>query len=160
MEMKIRKMVFAALGGTGIFGGFFLMAHKKDQEIKKWFRTCQKDERMLKVYSYWMMHKGSYAGYLSGLGIKKIIVYGIGYLGKSLIDELEHSNVKVLYAVDVNPAEAMPGLKVVPPSEIKEGADTVIITAISSYEEIKKNIGRYIKCPIVSIEDVIYHMMK
>jgi len=159
--MKLRRMMICAVFlGAGFFGGSLLAVYIKDKEIKKWFKICQKDERMLKVYSYWLMHKGSYAEYLNRLGVRKVIVYGIGYLGKSLVDELNDSNVKILYALDRNPAETVSGLKIVTPTAIKEGADMVIITAIANFKEIKKEIEKYVNCPIVSIEDVVYRIIE
>ena len=36
------------------------------------------------------------------------------------------------------------------------GVDSVIVTAITFYEEIKAELVLKIKCPIISLEDILY----
>lgn len=39
-----------------------------------------------------------------------------------------------------------------------EEVDAVVVTAITQYENIKETLEKKIKCPIYSLEEVIYSM--
>ncbi len=151
-----KKILSVLIFIVGLLGGSIYTLHKEDQIIKKWFEICQKDEKIIRLYCFWMRHKGSYAVYLKGLGYQKVAVYGVGYIGKSFINELEDSCVEILYAIDRNPDQSVTGVRIIKPDEVMEGADVVVITALNDYDEIKKEISKKIKIPIISIEDVIY----
>lgn len=159
-EMKRKKEIIPMLILLcGALSMSFHILRRKDKTIRELLHVCQKDERMIQLYSFWMLHQGSYGEYLRSMGIRKVIVYGIGYLGKSLIEELNHSCVEILYAADQCVDEELPGIEICEPDSIREGADLIIVTAIDSFLKIKERIEKQVETTIVSIEDVIYYMM-
>ena len=106
------------------------------------------------------MNKVSYSEYLKDMGVNKIAIYGVGYLGKNLIDELKNSCVDIMYAIDQNPVQYDSELRIIKLDEVEDIPDMVIVTVVDQYEEIKQILEKKLKCKIRSIEDVIYQLIE
>jgi len=96
--------------------------------------------------------------YLLDRGIKKVAIYGMKELGEILYEELKNSSIKVEYAIDRDAEYIISDLEVVSPDDKLKEVDAVIVTAIHYYSEIADSLEKKMKCPIISLEDVIYEM--
>lgn len=85
-------------------------------------------------------------------GFSNIAVYGMGPIGRFLIEELLKNGIQVSYAIDQNSELIYADITVYNLEDVLPQADIVIITVIHSYEEIKKILKDKIKCPVVSME--------
>lgn len=101
----------------------------------------------------------SLASYFLGKKYKKIAVYGMSYAGEALIEELKDSDVKIAYGVDKNARSIYSDVEVVTMDDKLEEVDAVIVTAITFFDEIKKELSEKINSPIISLEDVIYKVL-
>ena len=109
---------YIIIGGVGFFSGSIVILVNKDHKIRKLLRLSQKLERIIKIYSFWTMNKVSYSEYLKDMGVNKIAIYGVGYLGKNLIDELKNSCVDIMYAIDQNPVQYDSELRIIKLDEV------------------------------------------
>lgn len=85
----------------------------------------------------------------------KIAVYGIGGMGRHLLDELNDSAIEIMYTIDQD--KSLSYLEVENKSldnELLE-VDAIIVTPIFYFSEIRKKLKEKIKCPIISLEEVI-----
>jgi len=88
--------------------------------------------------------------------MQKIAVYGLSEVGETLLRELQKSGIEVAYAIDRRAGSIFTDFKVVSPDDELECVDAVVVTAITYYDEIAKNLKQKMECPIISLEEVIY----
>lgn len=94
--------------------------------------------------------------YFEKRGYRRIAVYGMGYIGETLIDELKNSNVKVVYGIDRNASTIYSEVNIIFPNEIIEPIDVIVVTVVTSYKHILMNLSKEVKYPIISLKDVVY----
>lgn len=112
--------------------------------VEKWMRIKQSGKNL--------------SSYFEAYGYKKIAVYGIGDLGKLLINELEDTSIIVEYAIDKN-VESNGNINVVKPDSDLSEVDAIVVTAIAYFDDINENISKKVQCPIISLEDIIYEVV-
>lgn len=114
------------------------------------------------LYDKWLYLKRygiSLEEYFFDNGYRKIAVYGIGMIGKQLLDELKDTNIKVEFGIDINAHTIRKEMiKINTIDEIKDEweVDAIIVTPVQYYLEIEKQIKE--KCGniiVISIEDVV-----
>lgn len=124
--------------------------------------------KMIKVYDYWVylnIRKKRVEYYLRDCDYKKIAIYGMNYLGNRLYDDLYRSSVEVVLGIDKYadgiehdiPLYTMDSLEL---AEKLTCVDVVVVTAITSYQNILSDLKKICDKPIISIEDVFLEMMK
>lgn len=95
------------------------------------------------------------ANYLHSRGFYKIAIYGIGVYGKKLYQMLEKTDIDVLYGIDQrNDIKDMP----IPVIALESGlgkVDAIVVSAVFSYESIKKNIETLYPYKVVSLMDML-----
>lgn len=94
--------------------------------------------------------------YLTSLGYRKIAVYGGGDMGKHLIRQLMGTEIAVQYVIDKTAFPVQVDmLPVYRPEDTLPSADAIIVTPICEYLKIKEKISEQMKCPVISLEDII-----
>ena len=89
------------------------------------------------------------------MGWKRVAIYGMGEMGKLLNQELQLDGIKVLYAIDRNAENIKTDIPVYQLSNNLKKVDGVIVTAITFYPEIVREIGTFIEAPVVSLKDIL-----
>lgn len=89
-------------------------------------------------------------------GYNKIAIYGMGDIGQLFYSEIKKTRVNVEYVLDMNAGRVIADIPVYYPKEGRGEVDVVVVTPIQYYETIKSNINDTYKCPIVSLEDVVF----
>jgi len=156
MKRKVYSIIAAVI--ALVCGGIYF--YKKDFD-KKWEenRRWIKQRRMFKLADKWMEHlenKNVVSDYFNKKGYKKIAVYGMSTFGQHLIQQLKNSNIEVRYGIDRRCENIESDISIYSPEETLPDVDVVVVTAIYEFEEIKKELKQRIKCPIISLEEVIY----
>lgn len=88
--------------------------------------------------------------YFNSHNIKKLIIYGMGNMGKKLYEILAQTSIDIIYAVDKNSSNIKEkGIKIINLENASEKADAVIITPVKSCQEIlellrEKDLGKTI----------------
>ena len=130
-------------------------------EVNRYFK-------MVKVYDYWMylnIRNKRVDHYLRDCNYKKIAIYGMNYFGNRLYDALYRSSVEVVFGIDIGadgiehdiPIYRMDSLEL---AEKLTYVDVIVVTAISSYQNILNDLKKLCDKPIMSIEDIFLEMMK
>lgn len=127
--------------------------------IKKKQALVDKNMELFLLMNQWVKNRQQekrLCSYFESNGYKKIAVYGMSYVGERLVDELENSTVKVEYGIDCS-ASAL-GSVIYTPDDKLPNVDVVVVTAISYFGEIRNMLKDKVKCPIVSLEDIIFEL--
>lgn len=91
-------------------------------------------------------------------GYKEIAIYGMGELGNRLYEELENSDIKVLYGIDKSAQSIFSDLEVKSLDDDLDEVDVVVVTAVFAYEQIKEEISDRFSCKVISLEDVVFEL--
>lgn len=120
--------------------------------------TESRYKHYLKIYDKWLSLKEQgikIADYLLAQGYKTVALYGYGDLAKHLVEELEHSEVKINYIIDQNKDKFYLKYPVYCPKEKLPDVDIIIITATYSCGTIfavLRDKGIY---NVISLEEII-----
>lgn len=98
------------------------------------------------------------SAYFEKNGYKRIAIYGMSYVGKTLADELKNTDTVVAYGIDKNADSVYSDVNIVSMEDGLEAVDAVVVTAITFFEEIEGALTAKIKCPVISLEDVLYEV--
>lgn len=120
-----------------------------------------KFRRMFFVYDKWMMLKSEkkfVSDYLMKKGFRKIGIYGLGYIGKQLLAELEGSNIEIVYCVDRNAKFVWSKYEVITDIDKTKDVDFYIVTVLDGADHlcdlIQSNTGVYAKPFIELLEEM------
>lgn len=86
---------------------------------------------------------------------KKIAVYGLGEIGKRLIDELDCLNNKVEYVVDMRADSLFADFPIFSPKEFLPPADLMIITVINDSEKVTELMKEKFTGKIITLETMV-----
>ena len=99
----------------------------------------------------------SVASYFEDMGYSHIAIYGMAELGNRLMEELESSTVQVDYGIDREIACSIARIdEVYYPEDVLPETDVIVVTPYSVFEEIKTLLEKRVKCPVISLEDVVW----
>ncbi len=131
-----------------------IITRLKDENIKK--------QEFYNVFYEWMKIHNSgrkLSEYFMDHGYRRIAVYGMMELGELICDELNgDGNVSVEYVIDRDKRGEYKGLCVLSPDDDLPDIDVIVVTAIHYLNEIEEAMKDRVKCPIISLEDVVYGM--
>ena len=88
----------------------------------------------------------------------RIAIYGMSYVGETLLKVLSGSEVEVVYGIDKNAEIIDQEFKVITMENPLEEVDVIVVTAITFYDEIEEKLSKKIDCPIISLEDILYEI--
>lgn len=129
--------------------------------IKRISIMSDKHLEMFLLMNRWLQneHKGKkIADYLKEKGIHNVMIYGAGYIGRNLYEQLKLEEFEVKYLVDQNKTVMVDGKRVKGLDDEIESADVVIVTAIYYFEELEEHLKEKFGCPVLSLADIIYKM--
>lgn len=136
-----------------------------DQAEERWRTRCgvyqdlsAKHLRMFLLMDRWMMAKQqgkSLERCLRQKGIASVAVYGMGYLGERLKDELKNTGIHIRYLIDQKQKAVCSEFPVYDPDWKLPGTDAVIVTAVHDFDHIKRRLGRHNAVKIISFEDLV-----
>jgi len=90
-------------------------------------------------------------------GVKQIAIYGFGIYGKKLFELLQNTDIHILYGIDQRNDTKTAVVPIYGLKDELENVDAVIITAVFSFEEIKRNLEKYFMkdLKIISLLDLL-----
>lgn len=98
----------------------------------------------------------SAAVFLLKANYRNIAIYGYGYMGNYLINDLKNTEVTVDYVIDRNEKYGYEGMSVLKPSDKLPETDAIVVTIVHEYDNIKDTLNKILPdIPIISIEDVL-----
>ncbi len=156
---KLGKILGVTLGGAGVVA---IVGNKIISLIKKYKENADKYYAFFLLENEWIKLKQmdvKIADYLLGCQYKKIAIYGMNSLGEALYRELINTNIEVIYAIDKNANYLnVHYCDVLQPNDDLPPVDAVIVTPFIYFKKIHKSLNKKLKCPFISIEDIIYEL--
>lgn len=161
--MKVWKMVLGLLGLTAV-GGVIWGAKKAIEKANKY-------ESRYKYYydmtNQWLRNKNEKRNtkeYFNNNNYSTIAIYGMGEMGNRLYEELEDTDVEVLYFIDKNAEDIYYGIDDIPvvgldDIERQEKVNAIIVTPVYDFDSIEETLSQYeFDGDIISLEDIIFEI--
>lgn len=98
------------------------------------------------------------SSYFEKNGYKKIAVYGMSYVGETLVSELKGTEIQVDYGIDRNAASLYTDIDVLTMEDTLAEVDAIVVTAITFFDVIEEQLRGKVDCPIISLEDILYEI--
>lgn len=155
--MKKKSNIILLLLGF-VSGGFFgrKITLSKLNESKKY---SDKHLLLFLMMNQWVKIKQDgidISKYFEQKNYKRIAIYGMSYVGQTLLKELEKTEIKVVYGIDRNVDNIYTNIDIFSLEEPLEKVDAIVVTAITFFDEIEKELHRKMDCPIISLEDILF----
>ncbi len=157
---KIISKLFLLLAGMTI--GAVSMGNIMNEKLIEKHNLSEKHRILFQLMSMWVkikQEKVSLPEYFYHNGMKNIAIYGYGMVGQLLENELKDSDISVTYIIDKNADSYSIKNKIYIPGEELPDADAVIVTAVTYFDEIEKKLSLKMRCPIISMEDVMFELV-
>lgn len=151
--------VLSALTGAAIGAG--VTEKMKRESLNKANHYGTKHLEMFLMMNQWVRIKqkgGNLASYFEEIGCKKIAIYGMGYAGETLIEELKGTDIEIAYGIDQKADSIFSDIDIVSPDDLMDDVDAIVVTAITFFDEIEEKLSQKVNCPIWSLEDILYEM--
>lgn len=158
--MKKGMLTVVSLVGGAVLGTAVTGKIGKDKVVER-DKLAEKHLTLYLMMNQWVKVKQrnkSIADYLEKQGYKEIAIYGMNYVGETLLSELKDSNIKVMYGIDRNAANIRSDIDIKTPDSELPMVDAIIVTAITFFEEIEEKLYSKIDCPVLSMEDILYEI--
>lgn len=159
------KMKKSILMGVSTLGGAIIGTAASSFRLNGIIAEKQNEKEkfriMYQLMEKWMRIKQRGKGietYFNTYGYKNIAIYGLGDIGRLLINELKDSSVNIAYGIDKN-INVSDVVEVVSPSEELKDVDAIVVTAIAYFDEIDQMLSEKVRCPVLSLEDIIYELV-
>lgn len=156
----MKKSIISVLSFVvGAFVGAFSMNSIKKIDITAIAEQKNRFKEYYNMLNQWIIIKQegeSIDKYFEKNGYNKIAIYGMGEVGNRLYDDLKKSNIKVEYAIDINPESTYSEIKVYSIHDNYPDVDVIVVSPIFNYNEIKNSLYHKVNCPIISLNDIIF----
>lgn len=119
-------------------------------------------QRDVKALDIWMSIKEqgkSIASWLKEHGWNRVAIYGLGYLGRHLLAELENSEVEVVYVVDQNANHIFVRCPLYNLRTDLPNVDAMIVTPAGQYDTIRHDIRRFVDYKTISLEHILTELL-
>lgn len=144
-----------ALAGAGTIGKV-----ERDQR-KKVEKLSGKFSALFHMMNQWVKVKQegkNLSSYFEKNNYKKIAIYGMSYVGETLLEELKGTGIEVAYGIDKRVFSSHTDIKIVSPDDLPDCVDVIVVTAIDFFDEIEEMLREKVECPILSIEDIVFEV--
>jgi len=93
--------------------------------------------------------------YLQSQGIRRVCIYGDGYIGKRLAGELKECNIETAFFIDRNAHYLTEEIPVYRLEEAPKEVDAVIISLVQNYDSVRNELRTKYKTKIYAIREII-----
>ena len=156
MKKSTISLFSAFVGGMASAGIVKRMSGKRYQKISE---MSDKHLELFLMMTQWVRIKQegkNLSQYLKKNGFHRIAIYGMSYAGETLLTELKETETEVIYGIDRNADVIYTSIDVFSMEDNLKEVDAVVVTTITYFEEIKNGLGGKLKCPIISLKDIIF----
>lgn len=123
---------------------------------------------VITVYDYWLYLENrnqKVINFLQKCGYFKIGIYGMGYIGNRLYDNLSSGNIRILFAIDRQAGKFTCSIPVFCLEDTQIGSymkriDAIIITAEAAFESVKEKIVKEYGVPVLSFKNILLEMIE
>lgn len=161
MKKGIVGVLSLLTGLTGAAAGAISVGRVMGEKIADRQKLADKHLALYLMMNQWVKVKQegkNLSSYFEKNGYKKIAVYGMNYVGETLLSELKETGIEVAYAIDRKADTIYADVDVYTPEDSLEQVDAVVVTAITFFDEIEEKLSEKLDCPIISLEDILYEV--
>lgn len=146
---------------TGVGIGGTIMGSKMNHIICEKQEIGEKFRIMYHMMERWMRIKqrgDSLKIYFEVNEYKKIAIYGMGDIGRLLLNEMNELGIDVVYGIDKN-VNVTDMINVYSPDSNLPEVDAIVVTPIAYFDDIEGMLSTKVQCPIISMEDIVYEVV-
>lgn len=139
----------------------FVLELNRKKKINSIKELSDKHLRMFKMMNRWVeirQEGKSIGSFFVDNKYKTVIIYGMHYTGERLLQELKETSISVICGIDRNADHIYSDIDIINCEDSIPDSDVIVVTAISFFDEIETLLSQKVKCPIVSLEDIIYEI--
>lgn len=156
-KIKGTKLALLASFISGSLISYYMMRRFYATEMK----MKEKLKLFTQIYSEWMEKKfenKEISDYLVNKGFRTIAIYGLGPMGRRLLEDLDNKEVEVKYVIDKNMIEMEHQISIKTLDGELDPVDAVIVTAVYEFDGIKEQLEDRVSYPIFSLEQIVFEM--
>lgn len=158
----MKKGIISVLSAiTGAVVGAGTVGKMAGRSLEKAEKMSDKHLALFLMMNQWVKVKQAGKGLSSFFeknGYNRIAIYGMSYAGETLVNELKDSEIQVAYGIDKNADVIYADIRMVTLEDNLDDVDAIIVTAVTFFDEIKRQLCEKIDCPILSLEDILYEI--
>ena len=144
---------------TGIGAGAGIVGKLAEEEINKREELANRHLALFLLMNQWVRVKQEgkqLASYFEKKKYKNIAIYGMNYVGETLVEELRATSVHISYAIDKKADYIyVENIELISLDDDFEPVDAIVVTAITFFDEIERELKPKMNCPIISIKNVL-----
>lgn len=136
-----------------------ILKEMRGKDIDRMLALSNKNLMQFQMMNQWVKVKqkrNNLSGYFKENGYNRIAIYGMGVAGETLLDELQETNIEVVYGIDRNAHMMYSKIDVLSPENVLPEVDAIVVSIVESFDSIVRNLRGKIDCPIISLRDVVY----
>ena len=153
-----KRLYFVGIGILGFIFGGISIGYIKSNSNKKEREMGVKMTKYYFTLNNWIEIKQdnkNLSMYFNTMGYKTVAIYGMKEVGERLYKELKDSEVVVKYAIDQNAEGIYSDVDIYSVDDELPDVDVIVVTPTYYYNSILKNLKDKVKCPIISLDDII-----
>lgn len=158
MKRDVIGVISAVMGA--VVGGIVVGVLVRD-EAEKATKLSDKHFALFMMVNQWLRIKlegKKLETYFNECGYHRIAIYGMSYTGENLVKELQDTNIEVVYGIDRNAPNLYSNVKICSLDDSLENVDAIVVTPITLFDEIEKELLKKVTCPILSLNDILYEI--
>ena len=124
--------------------------------------SIMRRESNLHVFDIWMTlreQRKSIADWLLRNNIKYVAIYGLGYLGRHLLAELQNSSVEIAYIIDRKASSMVARYPLHILGDDLPHVEAIIVTPVGQYDTIRREIRCHVSYKTISLEHILYELL-
>ena len=157
MKFKILPLAAAAIG---LACGLYRVNSKQQKKAEGLQNRINVLSDHFQLLNHWLEMKGegkSTVNYFEEMGYHHIAVYGMADLAIRLSEDLEGSSVSIDYGIDRDISCSLSRIdEVYSPKDALPETEAIVVTPYAAFDEIKKELEKKVRCPIISLEEVVW----
>ncbi len=141
----------------GIAVGSILIWNFMEKVVLSVEKISEKHAALFRLMNNWTrnyQNKKNISEYLKNNGISTVAIYGLGDVGETLYNELNATDVQILYGIDQS-VDYFCNIPIYKKNDLIPEVDLIIVTAITAYKDIEVELSKKIRCKIISIEELV-----
>ncbi len=155
MAVLIAAILFMFMGfaGGSVFAAKILGSKMVDNS-----KVADKHFKIMYILNQWLVvleHGKSISLYFTQNQYQTIGIYGMGYLGKRLLAELEGTGIEIKYLLDQQLGAFYGGIPVLSGRDNLPSVDVIVVTPVTSFYPIRRQLRERTSNKIISIEEIL-----
>jgi FlaA1/EpsC-like NDP-sugar epimerase len=159
--MKIKNCLLSIAGMTSIVIGITWYNRRR---LEKQSKIGKRYQAYYSVTNQWIDNKNKgrkLEQYFKEKNVASIAIYGMGSLGRLLLEDLKGSDIEIKYIIDNNAENIdMECIKVpiIRSDELagQQAVQMTVVTPVTEFKSIKEKIQNSTSSKIISLEDVVF----